>query len=372
MTQTTPPRGGVARTTRRGPRPLALHVALAEWAWRTGSPTTLAEFFRGVRAYRNHPYRRAGASATVVWRRDESRLRDYGEDESWPLLVVPSLVNRAYVLDLMPDASLLRYLGDHGIRPFLLEWGPAGRRMTLDDHIVDRLEPCFDWLRRTTGRRPLVMGYCMGGLLALALASRRPTDLAGLALLATPWDFHQGQGPADRLSAQRHLLAALAGMAGGASVDLLQTLFASIDPMAVPRKFARFGALDPASTAALRFVAIEDWLNDGVPLGADLTGHCILDWYGDNLPARGLWQIAGRPVRPQTLDIPAYVAIPARDRIVPAESALALAAELPLAEVIRPASGHVGMVVGARAARELWDPLLAWLRRIAATQKKPC
>lgn len=367
--------GGLGRR-RRGPRPLALHVAHAEWAWRTGSPSTLADFFRGIKAYRDHPYRRAGTSATVVWQRGASRLHDYGDVDGWPLLVVPSLVNPAYVLDLMPGASLLDHLRDHGIRPFLLEWGgsaPASRRLTLDDHVLDRLEPCLDWLRRRTGCRPLVLGYCMGGLLALALACRHAADLAGLALLATPWDFHRGQGAAaDRRAAPLHLLAAATGMAGGAPVDLLQTLFASIDPMAVPRKFARFGTLDPTSKAALRFVAIEDWLNDGVPLGADLAASCFLDWYSDNLPARGLWQIGGRPIRPQTLDMPAYVAIPARDRIVPAESALALAAALPRAEVIRPASGHVGMVVGARADRELWHPLAVWFRRIAAMQKKPC
>jgi polyhydroxyalkanoate synthase len=71
------------------------------------------------------------------------------------------------------------------------------------------------------------------------------------------------------------------------------------------------------------------------------------------------------PVRPEELALPALVAIPSRDRIVPAASAEPLAAGLPEATVIRPAAGHVSMVVGDRAPEQLWQPLAAWLRRIA-------
>jgi polyhydroxyalkanoate synthase len=210
----------------------------------------------------------------------------------------------------------------------------------------------------------------MGGTLATALACRRPSDCAGLALLATPWDFQaEGSAPGPSTIA-RHVLAHGAGMVGSASIDLLQSLFAMIDPMTVPNKFAAFADLDPAADAALRFVAIEDWLNDGVPLGADIAARCLIEWYGHNAPALGQWRVFGRKVQPEALTIPAVLAIPAHDRIVPAASALALAAALPGAEIIRPKSGHIGMVAGRRARDQLWQPLLAWLLKIAALQKK--
>ena len=40
----------------------------------------------------------------------------------------------------------------------------------------------------------MLIGYCLGGLLAPGLAAVAQRDLAGLALLATPWDFHAGDG----------------------------------------------------------------------------------------------------------------------------------------------------------------------------------
>ena len=363
---------------RRGPKPLPLHIAYAEMAWRANNRERLANFFRGIKAYRDHPYRRDAAPRPSVWRVGATSLEDDGPNDGWPLLVIPSLINRAYVLDLIPNAGLLSFLRDGGVRPFLLDWGdpePSDRRLTLEDLILGRLESAFDWIIDETGRRPLVLGYCMGGVLATALASRRPFDCAGLALLAAPWDFQEGNfqedHPAlDHLATGGHVLAGFSGMIGSMPVDLLQTLFSSIDPLAVPRKFADFAKMDPTSEAAKRFVAIEDWLNDGVPLGADFAAECLIDWYGRNAPALGRWKIGGHVVRPEQLDLPAFLAIPHHDRIVPTGSALALAARLPRAEIIRPQSGHIGMVAGQKAKKQLWTPLLAWLLQIAAMQKK--
>ena len=355
-----------ADRSRLGPRPLALHVAHAETAWRRHAPERLAEFFCGVKAYRDHPYRRVAPRRSRVWRRGATALIDYGPSQRWPLLVVPSLINRAYVLDLMPNEgeSLLSFLREGGMRPFLLDWGQPGledRRLSLEDLILDRMDATIDWLIRETGRRPLILGYCLGGTLATAIAARRKADVAGLALLAAPWDFQADRAAVNMLHPATDTVSYASGFVGSVSIDHLQSYFAALDPMAVPRKFADFCRCDSRSKTASRFVAIEDWLNDGVPFGAEQASKCLMEFYAENAPARGHWKIGGAIVEPEEIDIPAFLAIPSNDRIVPAESALALARGLPRAEVIRPASGHVGMVVGAKAREQLWHPLLAWL-----------
>lgn len=361
-----------AARPRLGPRPLALHKAKAELAWSSEAPTRLVDFYRGIQAYRDHPYRRSARQRQPVWRAGGAGLIDDGPEEGWPVLVIPSLVNRAYILDLVPEASFLSFLKKGSVRPFLLDWGDpdsADRKLTLEGLILQRLEPAFDWVAETSGRKPLIIGYCMGGTLATALACRRQADCTGLALLATPWDFQVDQPYARHLAQSGQVFASTAGLVGSMSVDLLQALFALLDPMAVPRKFADFARLDPASDAACRFVAIEDWLNDGVPLGADLAAQCLMDWYGRNTPAGGTWRVGGEVVRPEKLDLPVLLAIPSHDRIVPAASTHALADALPRASIIRPRSGHIGMVAGRRAEAQLWAPLLAWLREHAALQK---
>ncbi len=317
----------------------------------------------GLAAYRRHPYRRQMADPPVLWAEGGSRLLDYG-GQGPAVLFVPSLVNRAHVLDLMPRHSMLRFLAGEGLRILLLDWGWPGeveRRFTLTDYIAGRLERAL-----AAAPGPLVLvGYCMGGLLALAAALRRPDRVRGLALLATPWDFHAGDGAVDRAGLAAAVLPGLEpvleGM-GALPVDVIQTLFAMLDPWGIPQKFRAFARLDPESDRALHFVALEDWLNDGVPLAAPVARECLGGWYGRNEPRRRAWRVAGLAVDPRELTMPAFLAVPHRDRIVPPASATALAAELPRVTVHDAPSGHIGMAAGSGAEHALWRPLLGWLR----------
>jgi polyhydroxyalkanoate synthase len=285
-------------------------------------------------------------------------------------LIVPSLINRAYILDLSEDRSLLRWLARRGFRPFLVDWDRPGapeRGFTLTDYVAGRLEGALDAVIAECGRPPLLAGYCMGGLLALALALRRQSDLSALALLATPWDFHaEGAEQARQAARSMIWLAPLIEASEELPCDVIQALFAALDPQLVARKFTAFGRLEPTSGRAREFVALEDWANDGVPLAAAVARDCLSGWYGENATAAGRWRVAGRAVDPGRLDLPALCVIPDRDRIVPPASARALAAALPRAETLNPPLGHIGMVVSARAARRAWEPLAAWLRAKAA------
>ena len=109
------------------------------------------------------------------------------------------------------------------------------------------------------------------------------------------------------------------------------------------------------------FVALEDWINDGVPLAHNVAVECLQSWYGDNAPARGSWEVAGQPIRAEDLAAPTLVVLPRRDRIVPPRSAAPLATAIPQAEVLRPAFGHIGMMASAEASATLWRPITDWL-----------
>ncbi len=323
-----------------------------------------------MRAYWAHPYRRAAEPRRVLWRAGGSRLLDFG-GAGPPVLVLPSLINRAVVLDLLPERSLMAYLARAGFRTLLLDWGaPCGSELslTLEQHVFGRAQELLDHAIELTGERPVLIGYCLGGVLATALAASRQRDLAGLALLATPWDFHatEGGGP-PAIAATPELTSTIAAL-GCAPVEMLQTFFAALDPHSVMARYARFADLSPDDPRARSFVAVEDWLNDGVPLAGPVAMECLLDWYGANLPGRGQWAPGGIVVAPQRLELPTFVAIPRRDRIVPTASAEAIVPLLRDVVLARPAAGHVSMVVGDRAERELWQPLARWLRRIAPSR----
>jgi polyhydroxyalkanoate synthase len=328
----------------------------------------LAAFLDGLDAYRRHPFARAAPTAAAVWAGGGARLLDYGGgSEAHVVLLVPSLINRSYILDLLPGRSLAAFLAASGIRPLVFDWGNIeGEEFGFDlgDFIVKRLDPAFAEALRLAEGRPLTLaGYCMGGNLALALAERRMSEIAGLALLATPWDFHAERPESARaLAAFAEVLMPGFRALGAMPLDVLQGLFAGLDPLLAYRKFRRFAALDPGSEEALVFVALEDWLNDGVPLPWRVAEECLIGWYGENTPGRGAWTIAGAPVRPESFAKPALAVIPNNDRIVPPASALPLARALPDCTTVRASAGHIGMMAGSRAESELWTPLAAWIR----------
>ncbi|HMR30456.1 MAG TPA: alpha/beta fold hydrolase [Geminicoccaceae bacterium] len=356
---------------RRGPHPLPLYLSVASRLQRQAdapSDTVFEAFIDGLKSYWRQPGGRPAPTGEPVWRRGPLRLLGSGPAGGPPVLVVPSLVNRAYILDLMPERSLVAALATTGHRVLLVDWGEPGDAelsLGIADHLARHLEPALRLAAGDAGRPPVLLGYCMGGLLSLALAAQRPREIAGLALLATPWDFSfAGPGQCAPAVAAAALADTLARF-GHVPANLLDWTFAAPDPEQVVAKYSAFGRGDPRSLRGRIFVAIEDWLADGVALAGPVARECLHDWYIDNLPASGDWRVDGRIVRPEALDVPAFVAVPSRDRIVPEASARPLARLLRRAVTVEPAAGHVGMVAGGRAPELLWRPLLGWLRRIA-------
>ena len=400
-------------TPRLGPRPLPLHLgmALSGWLsslaalpparngslnWRHAAPaeatalqadlartdpealaralgveaaTRIGRFLAGIEGYRAHPYRRRLVDPPVLWQSGTTRVVAFGGEASGaPVLLVPSLVNRAYILDLTAQRSFARYLRERGLRPYLLDWGAPGaeeREFGLDDYILGRLEPALEAVRKDAGQPLTLAGYCMGGTMVLPLAAR--SDVAALVLLATPWDFWaDGRHQARLIAAHLPGLTALIECLEQLPLDALQAMFAALDPLLAARKFSAFAALPPSSAAARNFVALEDWLNDAVPLTGPVARACLEDWYGANAPANGAWRVGGQAVRPERVTCPALNVIPARDRIVPPASAEALSTALPHVETWRPPLGHIGMMASPRAKRLLWRRLAAWIADHAA------
>lgn len=394
---------------RLGPRPLPLHLAMEGWMlqmsfvgltpWSDKSPLSaplqrlraeqqnqkeldpakliealtraaqarMEGFGTGLTAYHRHPFKRTRTAPAATWNKGAAALRDYGGNGGTPALFVPSLVNRAYILDLAEDRSLMTAAARAGLHAYLLDWGepgPAERRFTVENYVNDVMIPALDHIKTTTGQAPRLIGYCMGGTLAMAPAMLRPELISGLALLAAPWDFHVDSAASRKLiETFGPMLDAMLTAFGAAPVDLLQMLFASLDPTLVGRKFRSFANLKPDSESAQRFVELEDWVNDGIELAGPVAREALFGWYGANTTMSRQWKIGGRAIDPRDVRTPTLAYIPSHDRIVPPGSALALAHAIPNADIRRLDLGHVGMMASSAAPKLLYQPLIDWLKR---------
>ncbi len=341
-----------------GPRPLPLFLAMLRSETATDAEQR-RRALAGLRAYQVAHRSPRPAPRPAIAQAGRVTLRDYGRagDGSGPaVVVIPSLINPPFVLDLSPDNSLLDWLAAQGMRVLLIDWGTPGvadRAMDLGDHARVAAE-----LLAKLDTPPLVVGYCLGGTIAVAAAAF--VTVAGIALVATPWHF-AGFGDATRTAIADLWTAAepTADRLGVVPIEVLQAAFWQIDPARTVEKFARFGDLAPDSAAARAFVALEDWANGGAPLPYAAGREMFDDLFDADLPGTGRWRVDGRTIA-LPADIPMVEFVAADDRIVPAESA----AGLPDRRIVP--AGHVGMVVGSRARSLLWEPLGRWITATAA------
>ncbi len=363
---------------RTGPHPLPIHIGMATSAWPVMSEAEglkLAEemaggvekMLRGIRKYQEHPYKPEQPELPVFWEKGTVQVRKCeANGAAGAVVIIPSLINRSSILDLCEERSFTRWLAQQGLTVYLLDWGDVSKDAEQDDIdtlVLQRLVPALQAVAKEEGASVPALGYCMGGTLLLGAAAHAPETVSRLVMLAVPWDFHAGQQ--DLLNRIKFWAPSTtsyieAGMP--LPVEAIQTLFASLDPAMAARKFAIFDDMDPNSDTARLFIAVEDWLNDGVALPAQVAKHCLEQWFFGNEPGQGQWVVGGKTIDPALIDAPTLVVTSKKDRLVEYEQAAALAALMKHAEILNPACGHIGMIAGARSIEAAWQPIADFLK----------
>ena len=321
------------------------------------NPARMKRALEGLRRYQEAERAPPQPPMPAVAETEGATLRDYGGDGP-PVLFVPSLINPPTILDLAPERSLLRWLTGRGRRVLLLDWGwPGESRKSFDvaDHVRHILEPLVESLDESVD----LVGYCLGGTMAAAAAQR--TGARSLTLIAAPWIFSgfpdDARARLAGLWSGSHAAVAALGLL---PMEVLQNAFWSLDPARTVSKFEAFADMPADSDAAHTFVTLEDWANDGPPVSGAAAREMFEDFFADDRPGQGRWEVGDAIIRPEALDMPVLNIVSTSDRIVPAATAM------PAGERLELAQGHVGMIVGSKAREKLWEPLAGWLSRTAA------
>lgn len=287
-----------------------------------------------------------------------------------PVLLVPSLINRWYVLDLRPGASLARALVDAGFDVYCLDWGvPEAEDRYLDwDAVVGRVGRMVRRVQRESGApRVGLLGYCIGGTLAAIHTALEPDSVAGLVNLAGPIDFAEGGFLAHMVNPRWFDPQAIAD-AGNVSAQQMQSGFVALRPTAQLGKwlsfFDRLG--DPERLEA--YQALEEWASANIPFPGAAYAKYIRDLYQENALARGEHHVAGRRVRLGDIRCPVLTVVTDRDVICPPPAAQALndlSSSSDKSLLVIP-GGHVGAVVGGSAPKQLYPKLAEWFGKTFA------
>jgi polyhydroxyalkanoate synthase len=308
-----------------------------------------------------------GSSREPVHRTGKATLYRYGEAAGPPLLIVYSLVNRPYILDLTPERSVISALGAAGFTVYLLDWGypdAMDRFLSLGDYIEDELDEAVAYIAGSHGRESInVLGVCQGGVFALCYAALHPDRVANLVTLVTPVDF---QTPGDALyRLARHVdMEAVVRATGNVPALGLNTIFAGLRPFQLlVQRYLALADIAENDEALTEFLRMERWMYDSPDQAGRAFAEFARDFYQHNALVGGTLRIGDRHVDPGRVTMPVFNAYAEADHLVPPAAARAMAEVIGSTDYEEASTpgGHLGIFISRRAHRDLYPRLAAWL-----------
>lgn len=275
-----------------------------------------------------------------------------------PLLYVPPLVNRFYMIDLVPRQSLVKWLVDEGRTVFVISWvNPTEKHKDkgVGDYVLEGIVEAVGQVRQRTGSSPDLFAFCLGGtLVAIALAwlaaKSRGKDVNSATLIGSLVDFADMRDWSAFVH-EGHLAALEDHLEGQGFIDSLelQRLFAAMRANdLIWSSVVNHYLLDkPAPPSDLLY-----WFEDGARIPAAFLKSYNRDLLLNNrLKEPAGFEVGGVPIDLAAIDTPMLV-IALKDDHVSAWEAVYRGAREIGADFILGGSGHNAGVINPPAANK--------------------
>ncbi|NPV92837.1 MAG: alpha/beta fold hydrolase [Firmicutes bacterium] len=309
----------------------------------------------------------------IIWRKNKSKLYHYHETSDrrhkTPVLFLYALINKPYILDLMPGYSIVEYLVNEGFDVYLLDWGEfewEDRNLSFADLVFDYIGPAVKRVARQAQSDELsIIGYCMGGTMAtMYTALVQDPVVRNLIYLAVPIDFSKAGTYTIWLKGE--------GFDVDRIVDTLQLM---------PNDYLKFGSnmLNPIGNYIGNYTrlwttleegksvefwkALNKWMNDGVSFPGAAYRYWIKELYQNNKLVKNQVVLRGHRVHLQKIKSNLLALVGKKDHIaLPDQTAAALSylgsddktyLEFPV--------GHGGLVLGSTARDKVFPVVAEWL-----------
>jgi polyhydroxyalkanoate synthase len=317
------------------------------------------------------PPNAAQTPADVVYTEGKLRLLHYRPaveaPSAIPLLIVPSLINRYYVLDLVAGHSMVEYLVGQGLDVYLLDWGtpgPEDRLTTFDHYITGYLRRAVQRVRSISGQERIsLLGYSMGGTFAAIFAALYGRYVANLVALAAPIDFHDDGILSQWTRKDRFNVDLIVDTLGAMPAALMQASFRMLKPTYQIAQQIALAEQFGDTTAVQDFLAMQVWLDDNIPFLGEAYRTYIKELYQENHLIQGKLVVGGRRVDLAQIEAPLLTVVAANDCICPPQSSTVLHAAVASADrqTLELQGGHTSVVAGRDAPNQLWPRLAEWL-----------
>ncbi len=317
--------------------------------------------------------KKGATPSEVVYQEDRVKLLHYVSDTppkyETPLLFVFALVNRPYILDLLPNKSVVRHFVDAGFDTYLIDWGVpthADRSRTLDSHINGYMLNIVEFIReRTASQRVSLLGYCMGGTMSAMFTSLHPQFVQNLILMAAGIDFSTREGLINLWTDAKYFDAdAVVNAYGNCPAEFLQGMFLMLKPIAnlIEKPLNLYERLEDDKFVD-EYLTMEMWLNDNISVPGEVYRQFVRDLYQKNLLVKNQLPVGRHVVDLKRITCPILNLMATRDDLVPCSQSEPFNDLVGSSDrkTMKLAAGHIGLAVGSRAQREIWPEACQWL-----------
>lgn len=278
--------------------------------------------------------------ATAVLTVGQTKLLHFGGGGR-PVLLIPSLINKPHIFDFHSQ-SLIKYLTQRNM-VFLIDWGEINASCAEANYgmaeYIATIQSCFDYIN-TTFSQPSILGYCMGGLMALLFASLKQDITLSVTTLGMPFDFHQGDFIISSPQKIKELTEYLTVIPG----HLINLMFTLPNFHNVIGKYIKF--IDTESSK--EFIETETWVNDSINMSKPLFMECIENLlYNNSLHKSGV--LRSKSI---TFDLMNSLAhhhihclVARHDKVVSLNASKAILKTIPSVQITELDGGHLSLVL---------------------------
>lgn len=317
---------------------------------------------------------RVGATpADVTFREDRLRVLHYQSDVekkfATPLLLVFALVNKSYILDLLPHKSVVQRFLRAGFDVFMIDWGTpteADKSLTIEHYVEQYLHNVVNHVCDYTGQDQVnVLGYCMGGTMSAMYASLHQDLVKNFILLAAPIDWSDRTNLLSVWTDEKWFdVDQVVDTFGNMPPQWLQGSFALLKPVSnLIEKYLGFYDRMTDEQFVEEFFAMETWVNDNIPVAGETFRQFVKDCFQRNLLVQGKMRLGAKRIDLANITCPILNLMASADHLVPCGQSAPfndLVGSRDRKSITFPA-GHIGLSVGTKAQKELWPKAAEWL-----------
>ena len=269
----------------------------------------------------------AATAGSVVLRTEVFELIQFTPqaEKVWsvPLLMVPPVINKYYILDISPGRSMIEYLLRQGVQVFAISWrNPTAEQRSWGFDTYGRaILGALDAVEKITGSdRTHVQASCSGGILAAMTAAHLTATgqgdrLAGLTLMVTVLDQQKAGVAAAAIDEEvANIAIALSARKGYLDGRLLAEVFAWLRPTDLVWRYWVNNYVEGKSPAAFDVLF---WNADTTRMAAAIHRDMVLMGVHNSLATPGGVSMLGTPVDLGELSVDSYVVAGVADHISP-------------------------------------------------------